>query len=99
MVDTTVPDSIGITADLKCGATASYHFSTEASYAGPHKIELYGSKGALVYTLFSDEVHGATAGMSSMQPIEPDADEIRLQGHRRRVHPGHPRGNARPSVL
>ena len=79
MVDTTVPDSISISADLKCGATASYHFSTEASYAGPHKIELYGSKGALVYTLFGDEIHGATAGMSSMRPIEPDPDEIRLQ--------------------
>ena len=79
MVDATVPDSIAISADLECGAAASYHFSTEASFAGPHKIELYGSKGALVYTLFGDEIHGATAGMSSMQPIEPAPDEIRLQ--------------------
>lgn len=79
LVDATVPDSVSITADLECGATASYHFSTEASFAGPHKIELYGSKGALIYTLFGDEIHGATAGMSSMQPIEPLPDEIRLQ--------------------
>lgn len=79
MVDATVPDSIAITANLDCGAAASYHFSTEASFAGPHKIKLYGSKGALIYSLFGDEIHGATAGMSSMQPIEPDSDEIRLQ--------------------
>ena len=79
LVDATVPDSVSITADLECGATASYHFSTEASFAGPHKIELYGSKGALIYTLFGDEIHGATTGMSSLQPIEPLTDEIRLQ--------------------
>ncbi len=79
MVDATVPDSVAITANLDCGAAASYHFSTEASFAGPHKIELYGSKGALIYSLFGDEIHGGTAGMSSMQPIEPDPDEIRLQ--------------------
>ena len=79
MVDATVPDSVSITSDLECGATASYHFSTEASFAGPHKIELYGSKGALIYTLFGDEIHGATTGMSSLQPIDPLPDEIRLQ--------------------
>ncbi len=79
MVDAAVPDSVAITANLESGAAASYHFSTEASFAGPHKIELYGSKGALIYSLFGDEIHGATAGMSSMQPIEPDPDEIRLQ--------------------
>ena len=79
MVDASVPDSVAISAELECGAAASYHFSTEASFAGPHKIELYGSKGALIYSLFGDEIHGATAGMSSLQPIEPDPDEIRLQ--------------------
>ena len=79
MVYATVPDSIAISAELECGAAATYQFSTEASFAGPQTIELYGSKGALVYTLFGDEIHGATAGMSSMQPIEPAPDEVRLQ--------------------
>ena len=79
MVDASVPDSVAISAELECGAAASYHFSTEASFAGPHKIELYGSKGALIYSLFGDEIHGATTGMSSLQPIEPETDEIRLQ--------------------
>ena len=79
MVDAFVPDSIAISAELDGGAAATYQFSTEASFAGPHKIELYGSKGALVYTLFGDEIHGATAGMSSMQPIEPAPEEVRLQ--------------------
>ena len=31
----TVPDSIAISAELECGATASYHFSTHASFAPP----------------------------------------------------------------
>lgn len=79
MVNTTVPDSVAISAELECGAAASYHFAIEASFTGPHKIELYGSKGALVYTLFGDEIHGATTGMSSMQPIEPAPDEVRFQ--------------------
>ena len=79
MVEATVPDSVSISAVLESGAAASYHFSTEASFAGPHQIELYGSKGALIYTLFGDEIHGATEGESSMQPIEPLPDEIRLQ--------------------
>ena len=79
MVDATVPDSVAITANLESGAAASYHFSTEASFAGPHKIELYGSRGVLIYTLFGDEIHGATEGMTSLQRIEPDPDEIRLQ--------------------
>lgn len=74
-----VPDSIAIAANLECGASASYHFSTEASFPGPHKIEIYGSKGALRYTLFRDEIHGATAGSTSIQPINPEPDEIRLQ--------------------
>ena len=99
MVDATVPDSIAISADLECGVAASYHFSTEASFAGPHKIELYGSKGALVYTFFGDEIHGATAGMSSMQPIEPVTRQDTPADHGRGVHSGHPRGNARSSVL
>jgi predicted dehydrogenase len=79
LIDAAVPDSLAIAADLECGASATYHFSTEASFAGAHKIEIYGSKGALVYTLFGDTIEGATVGMESMQPIEPDPDEIRDQ--------------------
>lgn len=74
-----VPDSIAVAANLACGASASYHFSTEAAFPGPHKIEIYGSKGALSYTLFGDEIHGATAGSTSMQPIHPEPNEIRQQ--------------------
>ena len=99
MVEASVPDSVSITAGLECGAAASYHFSTEASFADPHKIELYGSKGALFYTLFGDEIHGATVGMSSVQPIEPVVDEIRLQTTDAEFIKRDPRGNARLSVV
>ncbi len=78
-VDAAVPDSIAISANLECGAAATYQFATESSFAGPAAIELYGSKGAIIYTLFGDTIHGATAGMSSMEPIEPNPEEIRLQ--------------------
>jgi predicted dehydrogenase len=74
-----VPDSLSIAAELESGAAASYHFSTEASFAGPHNIEIYGSKEAIIYTLFGDKIEGATEGMESMQPIEPHPDEIRSQ--------------------
>ena len=75
----TVPDSIAISADLECGATASYHFSTHASFAPPQAIEIYGTRGAIHYTMFGDVVRGATAGDDAMHEIEVADDEVRLQ--------------------
>ena len=75
----TVPDSIAISAELECGATASYHFSTHASFAPPQAIEIYGTRGAIHYTLFGDVVRGATAGDDALQEIEVPDDQVRLQ--------------------
>ena len=75
----TVPDSIAISAELECGATASYHFSTHASFAPPQAIEIYGTRGAVHYTLFGDVVRGATAGDDGLHEIEVADDEVRLQ--------------------
>ena len=75
----TVPDSISISAVLECGATASYHFSTHASFAPPQAIEIYGTRGAIHYTLFGDVLRGATAGDDTLQEIEVPDDEVRLQ--------------------
>ncbi len=74
----TVPDSIAISAALECGATASYHFSTHASFAPPQAIEIYGTHGAIHYTLFGDVVSGATAGDDALQEIEVPGGELWL---------------------
>ena len=77
-VDATVPDSLGIVADLECGATASYHFSTAAAFGPGSSIEIYGSGGALVYTLFEERIEGATSGDDALQPVPvPEAEERR----------------------
>ena len=77
-VDSVVPDSLGIAADLECGATATYHFSTAAAFGPGSSIEIYGSTGALVYTLFQEEIQGATAGEEALRPIPvPGAEERR----------------------
>ena len=75
----TVPDSIAISAVLECGATASYHFSTHAAFAPPQAIEIYGTRGAIQYTLFGDVVRGATVGDDGLEEIEVPDDDVRLQ--------------------
>ena len=75
----TVPDSIAISAELECGATASYHFSTHASFAPPQAIEIYGTRGAIHYTMFGDVLRGATTGDEGLREIEVPDDEVRLQ--------------------
>ena len=77
-VDSVVPDSLGIAADLECGATATYHFSTAAAFGPGSSIEIYGSGGALVYTLFEEKIAGATSGDDGLQPVPiPEAEERR----------------------
>ena len=57
----------------------SYHFSTHASFAPPQAIEIYGTRGAIHYTLFGAVVKGATAGDAALREIEVSDDEVRLQ--------------------
>ena len=78
-VDSVVPDSLGIAADLECGATATYHFSTAAAFGPGSSIEIYGSTGALVYTLFEETIQGATSGDDALQPIPVSEEEERRQ--------------------
>ena len=77
-VDSVVPDSLGISADLECGATATYHFSTAAAFGPGSSIEIYGDRGALVYTLFEERIEGATAGDAALGAVPvPEAEERR----------------------
>lgn len=72
-----VPVSISIAAELRCGATASYHFASSGAFLPGHSIEIYGSSGALVYRLFAEEILGASGGNKSLEPIPVPQDEER----------------------
>jgi predicted dehydrogenase len=78
-VDAEVPDSIAIVADLECGATASYHFSSAASSVPAQSIAIYGSTGALIYDLFGGQITGATDGDADLVPIDIPEAEVRTQ--------------------
>jgi len=75
--DGDMPDSLAVVAELECGAVASYHLS-DCVAAGPgHSVEIYGTRGALVYQLLSDEISGTPDGMTHLQPIEIPVEEAR----------------------
>ena len=77
--DASVPDSLAIAADLEGGATATYHLSNHASFAPDQSIEIYGSRGALIYNLPKDEIIGATAGGEQLEPMPIAPEEVRDQ--------------------
>lgn len=77
--DATVPDSLSIAGRLACGAALSCHFSTAAAFGPGHSIEVYGSRGALVYQFFDEQLRGATAGDAQIAPIPIPSDEERAQ--------------------
>ena len=79
LVDAVVPDSLAVTAELQCGATASYHLSNHAAHGPGHSIEIYGSQGALVYQFFAEKISGASAGNAELQPIAVPPEEERRQ--------------------
>ena len=98
-VDSVVPDSLGIAADLECGATATYHFSTAAAFGPGSSIEIYGSRGALVYTLFEERIEGATSGDDALRPIPVSESEERRQTTDSEFVRAISRRNARPPGL
>jgi predicted dehydrogenase len=73
-----VPDSLVVAAELECGAAASYHLSTCAAFGPGNSIEIYGSRGALIYQLSTDEIRGASTGSENLEPITIPPDEERL---------------------
>ena len=74
-----IPDSLAVSAKLQSGATATYHFSSRA-FSGPgHLLEIFGSKGALSYKFFAEEIQGTSAGATGMQAISVPESEERAQ--------------------
>lgn len=78
-VTATVPDSVVAAGTLQCGASFSYHLSQSASFSPGHTIEIYGSRGALIYRLFSEEILGATGDAGELTPMVVSAEEERSQ--------------------
>jgi predicted dehydrogenase len=76
-VDTVVPDSLAVAAELECGATASYHFSSGSPFGPGHTIEIHGNRGVLVYLLSKDEIRGATVGDDELRMIPIPREEER----------------------
>lgn len=78
-VQAVVPDSLAVVAKLECGASATYHFSSRA-FGGPgHLLEIFGSRGALAYKFFAEEIQGISDADTAMQAIPVPASEERSQ--------------------
>ncbi len=66
-----IPDSIGVLAEMACGARAAYVFSAVASGAPAPGIAVHGTEGAIVWE-FGDRMKVARAG-KPLEPRDPDA--------------------------
>ena len=91
-VTATVPDSVVVAGTLRCGASFSYHLSQSASFSPGHTIEIYGSRGALIYRLFSEEILGATGDAGELTPMVVSAGGRTLSNHRSRIYRRHTDG-------
>jgi len=75
--DAVIPDSLAISAQMECGATASFHFSAISVQPPELAIEIYGSEGTLIYDLSTDEIRGTREPGSSVTLIDIPPEEIR----------------------
>jgi predicted dehydrogenase len=76
---TAVPDSIAIVGRLASGATLSAHFSSAGAFGPGSSIEIFGTRGAIAYKLFGDELRAATEGDSELAVMEVAPGEERQQ--------------------
>ncbi len=75
------PDMVNVLAEMESGAAAVYMFSGTARFAPGERLEIYGTKGTLVYetavTLDDQHVFGAQEGDSELKELEIPASEAR----------------------
>jgi len=69
-VEVRVADSLGIVGTLRNGALAVLDVSGSTRFAGPPRIELFGSQGTLVYVIGADQILTAKAGDAELSPVE-----------------------------
>ena len=81
-----VPQTLGVVAELHGGGTASFHLTYRVGHGPGNKIEICGTRGALEYRLLSEkpggvvteeEIFGLTEGETEMHPIEIPVAEMR----------------------
>ena len=81
-----VPQSLGVVAELQGGGTASFHLSCRVGHGPGNKIEIYGTRGELEYRMLSEkpggmvteeEIFGRTEGETDISPIEIPLAEMR----------------------
>lgn len=69
-VEVIIPDSIGVLAEMACGARATYVFSAVAPGAPPASIAIYGVEGVIVWEM-GDRMKAAKRG-EPLQEVTPD---------------------------
>lgn len=72
-----IADSLAIASQFENGALASWHCSGVTRHGTPSTIELFGSDGTLRYTIDTDELHGARASDTALQPLPIPPDQRR----------------------
>jgi predicted dehydrogenase len=72
-----IADSLGIVGRMNNGALAVFHFSGAVHFPGESRIELYGSKGTLIYAVSSHKILAAQAGEKELKPVEIPAELVR----------------------
>ena len=76
-VEVRVADSLGIVGTLRNGALAVLDVSGSTRFAGPPRIELFGSQGTLVYVVGADRILIGRPGDPDLSPVEISAAEQR----------------------
>lgn len=74
-----VPNSLSISASMECGALAGFHFSNVCPAGVGHRIEIFGSNGALRYELFNEILWLASDDDKTLKPVEISPKEERSQ--------------------
>jgi predicted dehydrogenase len=70
LVDVGIADSLGIVGRLKSGALAVLDFSGSTRLPGEQRLELFGSRGTLVYIVGADRILVGTDGDLELRPRE-----------------------------
>jgi predicted dehydrogenase len=72
-----IPDAVWMVAELASGAIAQYSLSGIAHAAPSDRIEVYGSKGALVYEMDPERILGTRLGEGGLKELALPDDESR----------------------
>jgi predicted dehydrogenase len=70
-----IPDAVWMTAEMASGAVAQYSLSGIAHAASSDRIEVYGSKGTLIYDMGSDVLLAAEFPQGSLKEMPLSDDE------------------------